>query len=89
MPKTAEEIRLEKMAADPNWVANAQKQLAQMDKDFPALRTPKRKLGIGPPPAPAPQRKVSAGVAAQVNGLMNMSEKRQLVDLLSEDEKEI
>ena len=49
MAKTAEEIRLEKMASDPNWAANAQKQVAQMDRDFPDLKTPERKIGIGPP----------------------------------------
>lgn len=47
MAKTDEEIR--KAAADPNWAANAQKQVAQMDKDFPDLKTPERKIGIGPP----------------------------------------
>jgi hypothetical protein len=85
MAKTDEEIR--KMAADPNWAKKAQAQVVQMDKDFPGLKTPERKLGIGPPPT-APRKKVSAGVAAQVNGLMNVSEKKQLINLLSEDEKE-
>lgn len=50
MAKTAEEIRLEKMAADPNWVKNAQERLAKFDKDFPDLKAPERKSpGIGPP----------------------------------------
>lgn len=47
MAKTDEEIR--KMASDPNWAKNAQAQVAQMDKDFPDLKTPERKIGIGSP----------------------------------------
>ena len=47
MAKTDEEIR--KMASDPNWAKKAQKQVAQMDKDFPGLKAPERKIGIGPP----------------------------------------
>lgn len=51
MAKTAEEIRIEKMATDPNWAKNAKKQLAKIDEDFPELKTPQRKsgIGIGPP----------------------------------------
>lgn len=86
MAKTAEEIRLEKMATDPNWAKNAQKQVAKIDEDFPELKTPQRKLGIGPP-AQAVPKKVSAGIASQVNGLMNVSEKKQIIDLLSEEER--
>lgn len=86
MGKTAEEIRLEKAASDPNWPAKAQKQLDDFDKKVPELKTPQRKLGIGPP-AQAVPKKVSAGIASQVNGLMNVSEKKQIIDLLSEEER--
>lgn len=89
MAKTAEEIRLEKMVTDPNWAKNAQKQVAKIDEDFPELKTPQRKpgIGIGPPAQTAAPKKVSAGIAAQVNGLTNVSEKKQLIDLFSEEER--
>lgn len=45
MAKTAEEIRLEKAASDPNWAKNAQAQVNRIDKEMPALKTPPRVAG--------------------------------------------
>lgn len=88
MPKTAEEIRLEKMASDPNWAKNAQKQIDRVSKDFD-MPAPKRSMGIGPPePESRPKpRRISAGIASQTNGLINVSERKQLMDLFSEEEQ--
>jgi hypothetical protein len=75
MAKTAEEIRLEKMAADPNWAKNAQEQLAKFDKDFPDLKTPARKIGIGPP-KPEPKPKKNTDPAAMLGLGDNLIDRR-------------
>jgi len=49
MAKTDEQIRMEKAVSDPNWTANAKKDLERIDREFPDLKTPARKIGIGPP----------------------------------------
>lgn len=75
MAKTAEEIRLEKMATDPNWAANAQKQVTRIDRDFPDLKAPTRKLGIGPP-KPEPKPKKNTDPAAMLGLGDNLIDRR-------------